>query len=178
GCVSGMMIIGHASPIAQEQIGLSPTVAALSVSIIALANTLGRLIWGSVSDKIGRYNTVMIMFIVAAASMFLLRMATGYGLFIVSVCGAALSFGGFLGIFPSITADNFGVKCLGINYGVMFTAYGLAAIIGPRLAAVVKQSSNGDYQFAFLLAGVMSLIGIALTLAISSKVKQEKTIVG
>lgn len=173
GCVSGLMIIGHASPIAQEQIGLSAAVAAVSVSIIAIANTLGRMFWGYVSDKIGRYNSLMWMFIVAGVCMFLLMGAKNFALFIVCACGVALCFGGFLGIFPSITADSFGTKCLGTNYGVMFTAFGVAAIIGPRLAAVVKQSSGGSYGMAFLIAAVLSAVGFILTFIIKGMVKRD-----
>ncbi|MDD2422522.1 MAG: OFA family MFS transporter [Heliobacteriaceae bacterium] len=177
GCVSGLMIIGHASPIAQEQIGLSPAVAAISVSIIGLANTLGRIVWGAVSDRIGRYEALVMMFIVAGICMFLLQTASGFGMFIIAVCGVALSFGGFMGIFPSITADNFGTKSMGTNYGVMFTAFGLAAIIGPQIAAAVKQASGGAYGQAFLIAAGMSIIGVLLTLYTYMKLKKTKNLV-
>ncbi|MFT9497545.1 L-lactate MFS transporter [Anaerosolibacter sp.] len=176
GCIAGLMIIGHASPIGQEKIGLSPQVAAYAVSFLGLANTFGRIFWGSVSDKIGRYNAVVLMYIVSSVMLMLLFVAKSFGLFIIAICGIALSFGGFMGIFPSITADNFGAKNLGINYGVMFTAFGLAAFFGPRIAAVVKQSSGGDYGKAFLTASALNIIGIVCTLIINSQLKKQRSI--
>jgi len=177
GCISGLMIIGHASPIGQEKIGLSPQIAAYAVSFLGLANTFGRIFWGSVSDKIGRYNAIIMMYIVSSCMLMLLFIANSFGLFIVAICGIALSFGGFMGIFPSVTADNFGAKNLGINYGVMFTAYGLAAFFGPRIAAVVKQSSGGDYGRAFITASVLNIAGIVFTFIISNQLKKQKNTV-
>lgn len=173
GCIAGLMIIGHASPIGQEKIGLSPALAASAVAFLGLANTLGRMFWGAVSDKIGRYNALMLMYVVSGGMLLLLNSARGFSMFVVSIMGIALSFGGYLGIFPSITADNFGTKYLGTNYGVMFIAYGLAAFVGPRLAATVKQTSGGEYGLAFLIASAMSIVGILLTFYIKSQVKKK-----
>lgn len=176
GCISGLMIIGHASPIAQEKIGLTPQVAAVAVSVIAIANTSGRLFWGTVSDKIGRYVALVCMYVLSSIMLILLANATNYTMFILATCGIALSFGGFMGIFPSITADNFGAKNLGINYGVIFTAFGLAAIFGPRIAAVVKQSSGGEYGKAFIIASALNIIGMICTLVIIKMNKVEKKV--
>ena len=93
-------------------------------------------------------------------------------MFIISIMGIALCFGGFLGVFPSITADNFGTLHLGINYGAMFTAYGLAAFVGPRLAAAIRESS-GDYSSAFIIASFMSIAGILLTAFMSLAAKKK-----
>lgn len=174
GTISGLMIIGHASPIGQEQIGLTSQVAALAVSILALSNTSGRLFWGSVSDKIGRYNSIVVMYIVSAVCLMILNIATTFPLFIIGTFGIALSFGGFLGIMPSVTADNFGAKNLGVNYGVIFTAFGVAAVVGPRLAAVAKEASGGLYSRAYLIASILNIAGIACTLLIINKMKKEK----
>ncbi|MCG8538409.1 MAG: OFA family MFS transporter [Clostridia bacterium] len=172
GCISGLMIIAHASPIGQEVIGLTPEVAAAAVSFLGLSNTIGRIFWGAISDKIGRYNTLIAMYIVSASLLIVLSNAGNFLMFLVGICGIALSFGGFLGIFPSITADNFGAKNLGINYGVLFTAFGVAAVLGPRIAALVKQSSGGDYTRAFIIASVMNIAGIILTVVM--KIKSKK----
>lgn len=176
GCIAGLMIIGHASPIGQEKIGLSPQVAGAAVSFLGIANTLGRMFWGSVSDKIGRYSALMLMFLVNGAMLLLLNAAVNFTMFVIAICGIALSFGGFLGIFPSVTADNFGAKNLGINYGIMFTAYGLAAFIGPRLAAVVKQSSGGDYGKAFIIASILSIVGIIFTFYVNNQLKKQAAV--
>ncbi|MGH4051601.1 MAG: L-lactate MFS transporter [Clostridium sp.] len=173
GCISGLMIIGHASPIAQEKIGLTPQVAAVIVSVLAFANSGGRIFWGSVSDKIGRYNAILGMYILSSGMLILLSGAKTTGVFVVAVCGIALSFGGFLGIFPSVTADNFGSKNIGVNYGVMFTAFGLAAFVGPRLAAMVKEASGGEYGTAFLIVAIMNIAGIIFTFVIKKLLKKQ-----
>ncbi|ABR49988.1 major facilitator superfamily MFS_1 [Alkaliphilus metalliredigens QYMF] len=173
GAVSGLMIIGHASPIAQGQIGLTSSVAAICVSILALANTFGRIFWGIVSDRIGRYNTMALMFAVSASMLLVLNIADNIVLFIISTFGIALSFGGFLGIMPSVTADKFGAKSLGMNYGIIFTAYGVAAVVGPRIAAVAVEASGEGYSRAYIIASAMNVVGILCGLIMVQKAKKS-----
>jgi len=173
GCVAGLMIIGHASPIGQEKIGISPEMAAAAVAFLGIANTAGRLLWGAISDWIGRYNTLILMYIVTGGMLLLLNSAGNYLIFVISVMGIALSFGGFMGVFPSITADNFGTAHLGINYGVMFMAFGLAAFVGPRLAASIRESS-GDYSLAFIIASCMTIAGILCTIYVKISTKKKQ----
>ncbi|MDQ5988685.1 MAG: MFS transporter, OFA family, oxalate/formate antiporter [Syntrophus sp. SKADARSKE-3] len=66
-CISGLMIIGHASPIGQELIKLTVKEAALAVSLLAMANTIGRIFWGWISDKIGRFQSCMAMYMAISA---------------------------------------------------------------------------------------------------------------
>lgn len=169
GCVSGLMIIGHASPIAREFLKFNLEQATLVVSLVALANTFGRIIWGIVSDKVGRYPAVSLMFITSCIGLILLRFNFNPYVSVLGIIFIALCFGGFLGTFPGITAENWGPLYNGSNYGVMFTAYGLAAIVGPRLAATIKESSNGDYSQAFLISVAMNVIGIILILMLQKK---------
>jgi len=173
GCIAGLMIIGHASPIGQEKILITPEVAAGAVALLAIANTAGRLLWGAVSDRIGRYNALILMYILSSVMLLLLNNAGSYLVFVISIMGVGLSFGGFMGVFPSITADNFGALHLGINYGVMFIAFGLAAFVGPRLAAGIRETS-GDYSMAFIIASLMSVAGIVLTLYMRFSAKKRR----
>lgn len=163
-CVSGLMIIGHASPIGQEVIKLSAQSAALAVSLMALANTGGRVMWGYVSDHMGPYPTLIIMFILSAGMMAVLNYADSFGTFVAVISTIAACFGGFFAIFPSITANVFGTKNLSINYGILFTSFGVAAFIGPRLAARAKEINNGDYTVAFVAAALMCATAVLLTL--------------
>ncbi|MDF2499585.1 MAG: NarK [Anaerosporomusa subterranea] len=172
GCVSGLMIIGHASPIGQEVIKLSPATAAMCVGFLALANTAGRIFWGWVSDKIGRYNAVKIMFILAGLMMFTLTQVTTFVPFVVVLMAIGLCFGGVMGIFPSITADAFGAKNLGMNYGIIFTAWGAAGIVGPLMAGHFKEINKGDYTQAFLIAAGLSVIGVMLTFVLQYNKKK------
>jgi OFA family oxalate/formate antiporter-like MFS transporter len=162
-CVSGLMIIGHASPIGQEVIKLDAATAAFAVSLMALANTAGRVLWGLSSDRFGPYPTLIMMFILSAVMMSVLKSIGSFVSFVFVISVIAACFGGFFAIFPSITADLFGTKNLSMNYGILFTSYGVAAFIGPRLAARVKEINNGDYSVAFITAAILCTLAVALT---------------
>lgn len=166
GTISGLMIIAHASPFGQEVLKLAPQTAAVAISALALANTGGRVFWGWISDKIGRFSTVVAMFVLGGLVMLVLPAVSGLMAFVAVLIVIGLCFGGFMGIFPSITAEAFGPKNLGMNYGVMFTAFGLAGFVGPRLAATAKELNHGDYTHAFLSAAALSLLGVGLTLVL------------
>ena len=118
GAGAGLMIIGQAVPIGVEVAHLDKVAAASGLGIMALLNGLGRLAWGSLSDRIGRLRTVMLMFVVMIiAFVGVLPYASGFGLWIVGMCLVGFSFGGFLAVMPSITADFYGTAYLGANYG-------------------------------------------------------------
>ncbi len=172
GTVSGLMIIGHAVPIGQEIVKLTPQSAAVALGFLALSNTMGRVGWGWISDKIGRYQSCMVMYILIGITMFFINSVSSFTTFTMAIMMIGFCFGGFMGIFPPITADMFGPKNLGMNYGIIFTAYGVAAFIGPRLAARIKEVNNGDYTQAFLIAAGLSIVGIALT-AIALRQKKK-----
>ncbi len=114
------------------------------------------------------------MFAAVAGGLALTALFKGEGsiLAILGVMLVALSFGGFLGSFPGITAENWGVANVGTNYGWMFTAYGVAAIAGPQLGARLAQANKGDYSMAFYIVIGMALLGIVLQLFYISKSKK------
>ena len=162
GATGGMMIISSGASIATTySLGDPVTV----VMLVSIANTLGRIFWGTVSDKIGRYPTVIAMFVVVAVGLFL-AMSSGTMGALAGTAGlmmVGLSFGGFLGSFPGITAENWGVKNAGTNYGWMFTAYGVAAVFGPTIGSMILDAT-GSYNTAFVIVIVMAVVGIALQL--------------
>jgi len=160
---SGLMVIGHLSPFGQES-GLTAAEAAAAVGVLALFNGGGRIVWGFVSDRVGRRRTMLAMFTLNAVVMFLLKEMGGtVPLLAVAAATVGFCFGGTLAIFPSATADTFGAKYIGVNYGLMFTAYGVAGIIGPIVGAVVHDST-GSYVYAFVVAAILSVLSTALTL--------------
>jgi len=161
-CVTGLMIIAHAGHIAEARIGVTPTLAANAVLLLGVANTGGRLFFGAVSDKIGRYQTLILMYVMTAIMLISLTFVTSFLLFVISVMGIGFCFGGFLGTFPSISAENFGTANLSINYGVLFTAFGIAGFVGPQLAATLFEST-GNHSFAFLIAMIMSIVALIVT---------------
>jgi len=176
GTTSGLMIMGHASPIAQEMMKVTPQEAAVIVGLLALANTTGRAFWGGISDKTGRYPILLVMYVIAGMAMLLLAQASTYGMFIASVMLIALCYGGFMGMMASLMADTFGTKYLGVNFGIMFLTVGIAAYIGPRLAAAVKASNNGDYSQAFLIACALNVTGFIIALLTFYRQRQGQKI--
>lgn len=159
---SGMMIIGHAASLAEYY---SLGTGTVIVMIVGLSNTLGRIIWGAVSDRLGRYVTVLLMFIVSATGLLLLNFneSLGTAAGIIGLIFIPSSFGGFLGSFPGITAENWGASKAAANYGWMFTAYGIASIMGPSIASKIREAS-GSYSLALIISMVMALIGALLIL--------------
>lgn len=171
GCVGGVMTIGVASNIVTTY-NLGDAV--LVVMLLSLANTLGRVFWGFVSDRIGRYLTVVIIFLVTALGAFLLLNSLSFGAIsgVVGIIFIGLSYGGLLGTFPGITVDNWGAQFAGSNYGWMFTGFGVAAISAPVIAAKIKEAT-GSYEMALMMVIAMAIFGAALQFYFMTKVKKS-----
>lgn len=156
---SGLLVIGLAKNIGMQLAGLDESVAANAVAIIALFNATGRIVWGSLSDRFGRIRMISFMFILTALSMTALSVLTlTYLTFFVTLAMIAFCFGGFLAVFPTVTNEYFGVKNLGANYGIVYQAYGLAALIGPLIVALVS-----SLQTTFLIAAGLAVVGWLIT---------------
>ena len=163
GCLAGLMIIGQTSPIGQELAGYSAATAALAVMLLSIFNGAGRIFWGRVSDALGRTKTLFVMFLLCGVAMLLYSIIQAFppyywiGVAIVGAC-----FGGYLALFPAITADFFGTKNIGVNYGFVFMAYGVGGLLGPQFAAKVLEATGG-YWLAFVVTGVLCLIAAGVT---------------
>ncbi len=157
GSVSGLMVISFAVDIGVEMANLELEQAGNAVMVIALFNAAGRIVWGKLSDRFGRKSTLITIYGLTAGMMF--YMSTGmmnYALFLIAVSLIGFCFGGFLALFPSVTADYFGVRNMGSNYGFMYQAYGLSAFVGPMVVKALPFTS------AFLLAGCICIVAIIL----------------
>lgn len=170
GATSGLMIMGHASSILQEVQHLTPETAAYLLGFTSIFNALGRLTFGFVSDRLGRYNVMMLLFAVIGSAMVLLTQSTG-PVFIAGIFAIAACYGGFTSMFSPICADNFGMKNLAVNYGFLYVAYGFAGLIGPQLAAQMKTISGG-YNGAFMTVAAMSAVGLGLTLFLKTRLNK------
>ncbi len=161
----GLMVIGHIAPYAQER-GLDPYAAAFAASALAVANALGRPGAGWLSDVIGRPKTMFLLFllqglVVIAFPHFALALATIYlGAVIVG-----FNYGANFSLFPSATGDFYGTRNLGVNYGLVFTSYGVGGLVGPIMAGYVFDVT-GSYEVAFLVAGVLAIIAAIISLAL------------
>ncbi len=164
GAFSGMMVISQASAIATELVGLSAAAASGAVSILAVFNALGRLAAGSLSDRIGRVNTLALACMLSAvgtAALYFCRQDST-ALFYIGVSVTGICFGAFMGVFPGFTADQFGAKNNSVNYGIMFIGFALAGYFGPTAMRSVYHA-DGAYNRAFLIACSLSAVGIVLT---------------
>lgn len=184
GAMAGLMVIGILKGFAGEQLveaakaqGGEFDKAALllkgaeAVGWLAIFNAAGRVFWGFASDKISRTGAFVVMFIFQAVMMFILgQMNTEISLAVgASIVG--FNFGGNFALFPSATADFFGARNLGANYGWVFTSYGIAGVVGIAAGNAAKVQT-GSYEMAFTLAAVLCLISAGL--AIGLKVAQKR----
>ncbi len=166
GAFSGLMVTSQASPVAQNMIGMTAAEAAVAVSVLAMFNTLGRILAGFISDKIGSVNTILGVFLVSVLGLGLLFIS-GEGsvaTFYIGVCIVGLCFGSIMGIYPGFTASQFGGRNNSVNYGIMFIGFAAAGYFGPTIMSKIYASA-GAYQTAFLAAMALAVAGAVLTFA-------------
>ena len=164
GTLSGLMIVSNLSRIGQTMYGLTATTAAFYVSLYALSNCLGRIVWGGISDKIGRYYALMMIHVVVGAMLLVLINTRESAVFLMAIIGIGLCFGGTMGVMPPIVTENFGAKYYGVNYGIVFVGYALAAFLGPKIATNVANAHGGDFTLAFYMALASGVFGLAVTI--------------
>ena len=164
GAAAGLMVISQLVPFAKS-VGVSAAaLAAITLVIGAAGNALGRIFSGWMSDALGRLNVLRLMIGISAVAMPLLYL-TGSNVamlylmvFIVYWC-----YGTQLSVNASTCSDFWGTKNAGINYGLLFTAWGVAGIIGPRIGGKLFDTYK-DYKAAFFTAGVLSAIALVCEL--------------
>lgn len=164
GTTAGLMVIGHAKQAAMELASLDSVQASLAVSLLGIFNALGRIMWGVLGDKVGREKTLTLIFMVCSAALFVLATVSASSIFVLGILLVGLCFGGFLAIYPALSSDYYGTKNLGVNYGIIFTAYGAGAVLGPIMAGYFKTFAN-SYVPSFYIAGALAIVGIVLSVA-------------
>jgi len=128
----------------------------------SLANGLGRILWGLLSDKLGRKRSILIMTATQGIIVILFTYMAGNEMLLY--LGATLigfNFGGNFALFPTITADTFGAKNVGSNYPFVFLAYGVGGLVGPILGG--RLGDMGNFPLAFTISGIAVLLGTILT---------------
>ncbi|MDW7675334.1 MAG: OFA family MFS transporter [Bacillota bacterium] len=176
GATAGLMVIGHLASYGVE-VGLTEGAAALIVGTLAFFNGSGRVAWGAISDRIGRPHALMLIMFILGATMLLFTRFSDFNTLLIVAGTMGLAFGGILAIFPSITADYFGSKNVGANYGVMFSAYGAAGVLGPMLGATVYDLT-GTYNYAAVVAAILCFIAGALAIFLKPPTKKEEKSIG
>ena len=175
GALAGLMVIGNVQNFAknptdgftsmgfsgQEAIDFAVIGAAVCLPIL---NGIGRITWGQISDKIGRKKAILSMCIFQGIMMAIFfYTTTNPFMFFIAAALIGFNFGGNFALFPAATADSFGAENLGLNYGFVFTSYGIGGIVGPILAGAV-QDANMSFLYAFIPAAIMCFIAAILAL--------------
>ena len=169
GATAGLMTISQLVPFARSA-GLSAAAATFAIAVGAVGNAGGRILSGWLSDALGRLATLRVMVLGSAIAMPALFMFREQALLLyILVAAVYWCYGTQLSVFASTTADMYGTRNLGMNYGLLFTAWGAAGIVGPMIGARVYDAF-GDYRYAFYAASALAVVSFgALTLASSSR---------
>lgn len=156
---AGLMVIPFAKILGLSG-GLSDTSATLGVMVIAAFNSFGRLFWGWFSDKLGRKNTLLLLLLIAGTTILFVAAAKSF-LILVLIGIVGFSYGGFLGVFPALTADYWGTKNMGVNYGLVLLGFGIGAIASSYIAGYFKDLTGG-FTIPFIVASIASFIGAVI----------------
>jgi len=138
-----------------------------------LANGLGRLAWGAVSDWLGRPRSIAAMMALQGLTMFLFpAMAGSEYLLYLGTALVGFNFGGNFALFPAATADFFGARNVGRNYGWIFLAYAVGGILGPVMGG--KLGDLGNFPLAFTICGVLCLLAATMALLLRPLATRER----
>ncbi len=168
GAGAGLMVIGSVAGLAKKSMG---PMAFVAVAIMAIGNASGRVVAGVLSDKIGRRATLTIMLGFQAILMFAAVPVVGSGSAAMLVILASLigfNYGSNLTLFPSFAKDFWGFKNYGLNYGVLFSAWGVGGFVMGRVSEMMN-AQPGGLNKSFILAGSCLALGTVITFFLREK---------
>lgn len=169
---AGLMVIGYLSPFAQQR-GMTAAAAAGLVGYGAIFNGLGRIVAGWVSDRVGRRNAMVMFFGATTILMFITPFSAGTTIgLLLAVAVIYGAYGSNFSLFPSQTADFFGTKNVGANYGLIFTSWGFAGVAAGRIGAQVY-SATGRYDNGFYISGVLAAVAVILMFVMKRPAARE-----
>ena len=163
----GLTAIGEATPLLREMAGASAIMSAgAALGVMSVFNGLGRLGWGSVSDRLGRKGAVLSMCALSiVACLGFLRTAGGFIPLLTGLCLVAFSYGGYLALMPSFTADYYGPRNVGANYGLVYTAWGICGFVVPGYFAGIMDRARaagdlaGGYREVYVTLAMLAAGG-------------------
>jgi len=156
---AGLMLISNVPIIAKEQAGWEA--GFVGVMILAAFNTLGRIAAGFVSDRIGRTRTMLLAFVLQAVNMALFARYDSQALIVFGTAFTGLCYGTIFTLMPAATADFYGVRNLGVNYGIVFTGFGVAGVLGSRYGGMIRDLL-GSYSMAYKICAAMLAVAAVL----------------
>lgn len=165
GASAGLVFISVAADLGRQALGQW---AFSAVVVLALGNTLGRILAGMASDRIGRQTTLCFQFLNQALAIFILfwlsQSQSGSWAAILPVLFViGLNYGANLTIFPAVCKDYFGMACFGLNYGCLFTAFGMAGMTMPWLNGLIRDlTGRSDLCYFLMIFMLLASAGLAL----------------
>ncbi len=173
GTFAGLLIIGSLKPIGISKNILDPKILAFAISVFAITNFLGRIIWGYISDHIGAKLTIIFALTFQAVSIFLLgNIPLTNTIYIIISALIGFGFGGNFVLFARETGQIYGVDKMATIYPYVFLGYGIAGILGPLTAGFLYDISK-TYTIAIYIAALISLCGAILFTISAPEVKKE-----
>jgi nitrate/nitrite transporter NarK len=174
GAAAGLMVIGSAASMAKASLG---TAAFYAVVVLSVGNAGGRILAGVISDRIGRQWTLFVAFMIQSMVVLIpIYFADSAVILLVALMIIGACYGANLTLFPSATKDQFGMKSFGLNYGVMFTAWGVGGLILPRIAGMVKDLT-GKEDIAFYIASGLMVCGALLAIFNQGRARGQRAVV-
>jgi nitrate/nitrite transporter NarK len=168
GAGAGLMVISSINSMAQKSLG---ELAFIAVAILAVGNALGRISAGLISDRIGRENTLMIMLTAQAILMFIAMAVVDSPessslVIILLATMIGFNYGANLSIFPAISKDLWGMSHFGVNYGLVFSAWGVGGFVFSRVYQMIASGTGGRSSMAFMVAGCLLILGVGIAFLI------------
>jgi MFS transporter, OFA family, oxalate/formate antiporter len=162
--MAGLMSIGITGSVGQEMVNLDSGEAAWTISLFAIFNGMGRPIFGWLTDKLNPYKTSLITYalLILSATLMLLAADGSIYIYLISFSILWLVLGGWLAIAPTSTLILFGHTYYSKNYGFVFTAYGMGAILGVLSSGIIRDVSGG-YVYVFVLLVALGMIGMIVS---------------
>lgn len=167
----GIAVIASASPMMQEKLGYTAMEAAGIVGLIGVFNGLGRLVWSSLSDYMGRANTFILFFTFQIGAFLLLPRMTTELFFLFTLFTVITMYGGGFATLPAFLGDLFGTKQLGAIHGMVLAAWGLAGVVGPTIYDMVKEST-GSLDLTLPIFGYMFIFALFISILMKLNIKK------
>ena len=167
---AGLMVIGKLAKLVEVQAGFKA--GFILVALLAIGNAGGRLLAGTLSDQYGRTRILQAFTLFQAALMFLTPFINNTFILVLFSMGIGMNYGSNLALFPSITKDFFGLKNFGVNYGLVFTAWGVGSIMALLAGKIYDLYQS--FEYALYLAGALLLVTIVLSLVVSKPVAEAR----
>jgi len=173
GAGAGLMVISSMNGMAKKSMG---DYAFLAVIVLAIGNAAGRVVAGVVSDRIGRKATLLIVTLLQAGCMLLSIPVTQQGqyalLIVLLATMIGFNYGANLCLFPAFIKDLCGLKHFGVNYGILFTSWGIGGFVLSRVQQMLKASS-GDFRSSFVVASGLLVVGATISLFLKCPKKAD-----